>query len=163
MKEIKQTRRRRQREFHLKCNFAFLQSFLSYSKSLRLQNVFYPIIKLEPTPQRWEDKIRYLSSYAHVVHTTVKQVISRRGKIENGCEMSKLKWKTIIFHCQICKCVVFLLPFSSWSLISSLLFSLWRQLKNLLENSNQKLPNNLNNSYEKISLCVIATTLFFFL
>ena len=30
-----------------------------------------------------------MSSYAHVVHTTAKQVISRRGKNENICKMSK--------------------------------------------------------------------------
>ena len=39
-----------------------------------------PGIKLEPPLQREEDKIEHLSSYAHVVHTTAKQVISRRRK-----------------------------------------------------------------------------------
>ena len=38
--ELEQTRRRRQRERHLKCYLAFLQSFLNYSKLLCLQNVF---------------------------------------------------------------------------------------------------------------------------
>ena len=37
----------------------------------------YPGIKLEPAFQRY-DKIETLSSYAHVVHTAAKQVISRR-------------------------------------------------------------------------------------
>ena len=36
-----------------------------------------PGIKLEPVPQRLEDKIEHVSSYAHVVHTTAKQVSSR--------------------------------------------------------------------------------------
>ena len=36
--------------------------------------------------------IRVNTVYAHIVHTTAKQVISRRGKNENVCEMcQKLK------------------------------------------------------------------------
>ena len=54
--------------FFWKCNLAFLQSFLNYSKSLRLQSVFYPGIKLKPALQKLEGKIESLSSYAHVVH-----------------------------------------------------------------------------------------------
>ena len=59
--------------------------------------------------------------YSHVVNTTAKQVISRRGKNENVWEMST--WnenctckacKTIVFHYQICKFVTFLLPLSLW-------------------------------------------------
>ena len=49
----------------------------------------YPIIKLEPALGALEDKIEHLSSYAHVVHTTAKQVISRRRKNENVYKMSK--------------------------------------------------------------------------
>ena len=48
----------------------------------------YPSIKLEPALQREEDKIEHLSSYAHVVHTTAKKVISRRRKNEKVCKMS---------------------------------------------------------------------------
>ena len=60
-----------------------------------------------------------MSSYAHVVYTTAKQVISRHGKNENACEMSQnekctcKECKTFVFHCQICKFVGFLLPSSS--------------------------------------------------
>ena len=49
-----------------------------------------------------------------------KTVISRRRKNENVCGMSKNEkctckaWKSIVFHCQICKFVTFLLPLSSW-------------------------------------------------
>ena len=49
----------------------------------------YPGIKLEPALGTLEDKIEHLSSYAHVVHTTEKQVISRRRKNENVYKMSK--------------------------------------------------------------------------
>ena len=81
----------------------------------------YPGIKLEPALQRW-DKIEHLSSYADVVHSTAKQVISRRRKNENVCEMPKNEkctcraCKTTVFHCQICKFVTFLLPLSWWLL-----------------------------------------------
>ena len=50
-----------------------------------------------------------MSTYAHVVHTTAKQVIWRRGKNENVCEMFMKEkctckaCKSVVFHCQICK------------------------------------------------------------
>ena len=49
----------------------------------------YPAINLEPALLRQQDKIEHLSSYAHVVHTTAKQVISRRRKNENVFKTSK--------------------------------------------------------------------------
>ena len=82
----------------------------------------YPGIKLEPALGTLEDKIEHLSSYAHVVHTTAKQVISRRRKNEKIFKMSKDEkctykaCKTAVLHCQICKFVGFLLPSSSWLL-----------------------------------------------
>ena len=82
----------------------------------------YPGIKLEPALGTEEDKIEHLSLYAHVVHTTAKQVISRRRKNENVFKMSKAEkctckaCKNPVFHCQICKFVGFLLPSSSWLL-----------------------------------------------
>ena len=59
----------------------------------------YPEIKLEPALATYEDKIEHLSSYAHVVHTTAKQVISRRRKNENVFKMSKDEQCT----CKACK------------------------------------------------------------
>ena len=65
-------------------------------------NYPYPGINLEY-------KIEHLSSYTQVVHTTTKQIISRRGKNENVCEMFKndkctcKACRTIVFHRQICK------------------------------------------------------------
>ena len=82
----------------------------------------HPGIKLEPVLGTKEDKIEHMSSYAHVVHTTAKQVISRRRKNENVFKMSKEEkctckaCKSTVFHCQICKFVGFLLPSSSWFL-----------------------------------------------
>ena len=51
----------------------------------------YSGIKLEPAPGTWENKIERLSSYAHVVHTSAKQVISRRRKNENVSKCQKIK------------------------------------------------------------------------
>ena len=82
----------------------------------------YPGIKLEPALLRLQDNIEDVSSYALVVHTTAKQVISRCRKNENGFKMSKEEkctckaCKNTVFHCQICKFVGFLLPSSSWLL-----------------------------------------------
>ena len=69
-----------------------------------------------------QDKIEQLSSYADVVHTTAKQLISRHRKNRNVFKMSKAEkctckaCKNTVFHCQICKFVGFLLPSSSWLL-----------------------------------------------
>ena len=66
--------------------------------------------------------MEHLSSSARVVHTIAKQVISRCRKNENVFKMSTDEkctckaCKTIVFHCQICKFVGFLLPLSSWLL-----------------------------------------------
>ena len=81
-----------------------------------------PRMKLEQALGAKEDKIEHLSSYADVVHTTAKQVISRRRKNENVFKMSKDEictcqaCKNTVFHCQICKFMGFLLPSSSWLL-----------------------------------------------
>ena len=71
----------------------------------------YPGIKLELAFGTEVDKIEHLSSYAHVVHTTAKQIIPRRRKDENVFRMSIdekcscKECKNIVFHCQICKFV----------------------------------------------------------
>ena len=57
-------------------------------------------------------------SYAHVIQTTAKQIISRRRKNENVFKMSKEEKCTCkacnntVFHCQICKFVGLLLQWS---------------------------------------------------
>ena len=109
----------------------------------------YPGIKLEPALGTLEDKIEHLSSYAHVVHSAAKQVISRRGKNENVYKMSKNEkctckaCKNTVFHCQLCKFVRFLLPSSSWLLklpiernrtIDNIpLVSIWLELLNRIQ------------------------------
>ena len=49
----------------------------------------YPGIELESVVWRSKEGIENLWSSAHVVHLTAKQIISRRRKDENGCEMYK--------------------------------------------------------------------------
>ena len=77
----------------------------------------YPGIKLEPVLQMKGDKIKDLLSYAHVVHTTPKQVISHHEKNESACEKcknGKCMRKNIVLHCQTCQFVMFLLLSSLW-------------------------------------------------
>ena len=108
-----------------KCNFAFLQSFLYYSKSLHLC-INYPVIKLEQSLQQlnWNNrfsgkKTKLNFFHAHVVHATTKQVISCSGNNENVFETYRNETctckacKTIVLHFQIWKFVTFLLPSSS--------------------------------------------------
>ena len=89
----------------------------------------YPGIKLEPALGTKKDKIEHLSSYAQVVHTTTKHVISRRRKNENFYKMSKNEkctceaCKNTVFHFQIWKSVGFLLPSSSCLLKLSVVVS----------------------------------------
>ena len=63
----------------------------------------YPGIKLEPALGTWEDKIGHLSSYAHVVHTTAKQVISRRRIKERerrqNVKRRKMHVQSVQNHC----------------------------------------------------------------
>ena len=104
-----------------KCRFAFLRSSFSYSVIMP-EKCALTILELNWNQRLGQDRIEHSSSYAHVVHTTAKQVISRHRKNENVFKMSKDEKCTCkvctnaIFHCQICKFVGVLLP-SSCSLV----------------------------------------------
>ena len=75
-----------------------------------LEKCVLTILKLN-----WNQRLGHekLPSCGHVVHTTAKQVISRRRKNENVFKMSKDEkftckaCKNTVFHCQICKFVGF--------------------------------------------------------
>jgi len=89
IRELKQTRCRRRRELHLKmylCNhFSIVQSHIFSKMSCN-----YPGIKLEPALQKYDDKTEHLSSYAHVVHTTAKQVhVVERTRTSSKCQKMK--------------------------------------------------------------------------
>ena len=81
------------------------------------------ILELNRNQRFGQDKIEHLSSYAHVVHTTAKKVISRHRKNEDVFKMSKDEnctckaCKNTVFRCQICKFVGVLLLSSSWLLM----------------------------------------------
>ena len=92
-------------------------------KVIMLEKCVLPILELNWN-QRFRDKKTKLNicphMLMHVVHTTAKQIISRRRKNKNVFKMSKDEkctckaCKNIVFHCQICKFVGFLLLSSSW-------------------------------------------------
>ena len=88
--EHKQTRRRRQ-QMWLR---AIIFQLFNYYAWKMCSN--YPGIKFGTCA--W-DKIEHLSSYAHVVHTPAKQVISSRIKNESVYKMSKNEKCT----CKACK------------------------------------------------------------
>ena len=74
------------------------------------------------SPIRMQNLTFVIICSRRLVHITAKQVISRPGKNENVCEMSKndkctcKACKTAVFHRQICKFVTFLLSLSWWLL-----------------------------------------------
>ena len=68
-----------------------------------------PGIELEPALETKKDKVEHISSYAHVVHTTTKHVISRRRKNENVFKMSKNEKCT----CEACKILFFIVKYGN--------------------------------------------------
>ena len=121
-RELRQTRRRRKRERHLKMSLCVSANSFPLFKVVMPEKCALTILELNWNQPLGQDKIQHLSSYAHVVHTTAKKVISRHRKNENVFKMSKDErctckaCKNTVFHCQICKFVGFLLPSSSWLL-----------------------------------------------
>ena len=106
-----------------KCNFSFYNHF-SIIPTCYAWKCVPAILQLNWT-QALGCKKTKLNICHHMltgVHTTAKQVISRRRKNENVYKMSKNEkctckaCKNTVFHCQIYKFVGFLLPSSSWLL-----------------------------------------------
>ena len=117
-RELKTPRRRRQQERH---KFTYLtmknNSFARFARAFFIFRhfaafSFFPRGEMTRFAVAW-------TIYAHVIHTSAKQVISSRRKNENVLKMSKDEkctckaCKNTVFHCQICKFVEFLLPSSS--------------------------------------------------
>ena len=102
IRELKQTRRRRKRERHLKMWLRVSAITFQLFKLIMLEKCVLIILELNWNQRLGqEDKIEHLSSYAHVVHTTAKQVISCRRKNENVCKMSK-NGKCTCKACEYC-------------------------------------------------------------
>ena len=106
------------------CNyFSIIQSH--YPWKMRSN---HPGIKTGTSAWDIRSKIEHLSSYAHVVHATAKRItlqnrsfhVVERTRASSKCQTMKKctckACKTIVFHCQLCKFVRFLLPLSSWFL-----------------------------------------------
>ena len=110
IRELNQTRRQRKREPYLKTILGGCPIISQLFKVITLANCVLTILELNWN-QRFRGKRTKLSSYAHVVHTTAKQVISRRGKNEKVCEMSKNEKCTCkaCKACKACKTTIFLL------------------------------------------------------
>ena len=91
IRELKQTRRRRKRERHLKMSH-HVSAIFQLFKVIMPEKCALTILELNWNQRLGQDKIEHLSTYAHVVHTTAKKVISRHRKNEDVFKMSK-KWK----------------------------------------------------------------------
>ena len=102
---------------------------------------------------------KHLSSYAHVVHTTAKLVISRRRKNENVDEKCMCKaCKNTVFHCQICKFMGFLMLSSSWLLKLPITFtSTVKYVRMPSEKNHEKMTSNCY-----LCLCALVTRRFLF-
>ena len=94
-RKLKQTRRRRKRERHLIMSLRVSAIIFQLFKVFQIFKVIMPekglltILELNWSQRLGQDKIEHLSSYAYVVHTTAKKVISRHRKNENVFKMSK--------------------------------------------------------------------------
>ena len=88
--ELKQTRRRRKRDRHLKMSLRVSGIIFQLFKVIMPEKCALNILELNWNQRLGQDKIEHSSSYAHVVHTTAKKRISRRRKNENVFKMSIL-------------------------------------------------------------------------
>ena len=75
--ELKQTPRRRKRERHLKMSLRVSAIIFQLFKVTMAEKCALTILELNWNQRLGQEKIEHLSSYAHVVHTTAKKVISR--------------------------------------------------------------------------------------
>ena len=100
--ELKQTRRRRKRERHLKMSLSVSSIIFQLFKVIMPEKCALNILELNWNQRLGQDKIEHSShEHAHVVHTTAKKRISRRRKNENVFKMSKdekCTCKNTVFH-----------------------------------------------------------------
>ena len=97
-----------------KRNFAFLQSFFNYSKSLYLKNVFFKTT-LE---LNWNQRLGHKTTLniCHHMLTSSTHLQNRSFHVVERWKMHVQSVQKYCFPCQICKFVGFLLPSSSWLL-----------------------------------------------
>ena len=134
IRELKPTRRhRRQRRRHLKCTAHFCNHFSiiqSHFPCKMCSN--YPGIKLEPALQNRTFVIIW-SRRPYNRENRSFHIVERTRSLRCCAKMKNARAKRaklyIFFYSQICKFVTFLLPSSSWLLISSLFASSQQRLR----------------------------------
>ena len=120
IRELNQTRRQRRREPYLKMLLGGSPIISQLFKVITLANCVLTILELNWN-QLFRGKRTKLNNCHHMLTSSTQlqnRFVSRRGKNEKVCEMSKNEkctckaCKTTIFHCQICKFLKFLLLYS---------------------------------------------------
>ena len=89
------TRRRRKQERYLKMSLRVSAIIFQLFKVIMPEKCALNILELNWNQRFGRDKIEQSSSYAHVVHTTAKKVISRHRENEN---LFKMFFSTTFFE-----------------------------------------------------------------
>ena len=123
-RELKQTRRRRKQERHLKMKLCVSAVIFQLFKIITLENCVLTILELN-----WNQRLGHKKTKLNICHhmlTSSTQLqnwsfhVVERTRTSTKCEKNEIctckACKNTIFHCQICKFVGFLLPSSSWLL-----------------------------------------------
>ena len=124
IRDLKQTRRRRKRERHLKLWLRVSAIIFQLFKLIMLEKCVLTILELN-----WNQRLGHKSIKLNICHhmvTSSTQLQNRsfhvveRTRTSSKCQKMKnaraKRAKNTVFHCQICKFVRFLLPSSSWLL-----------------------------------------------
>ena len=90
--KLKQTRRQRKRESHLKMSLRVSAIIFQLFKVSMPEKCALTILELNWNQRLGQDKIEHLSSYAHVVHTTAKKVIHVIERTRTSSKCQKMKF-----------------------------------------------------------------------
>ena len=121
---LKQTRRRRKQERHLKMKLCVSAVIFQLFKIITLENCVLTILEIN-----WNQRLGHKKTKLNICHhmlTSSPQLqnwsfhVAERTRTSIKCEKNEIctrkACKNTIFHCQKCKFVGFLLPSSSWLL-----------------------------------------------
>ena len=123
-RELKQPRRRRKRERHLKMSFRVSAIIFQLFKVIMFEKCVLTILEWN-----WNQRLGHKKTKLNICHhmlTSSTQLQNRSFHVvesmrtSSKCQMMKnaraKRAKILFLHCQICKFVGFLLPSSSWLL-----------------------------------------------
>ena len=123
-RELKQTRRRRKPECHLKMWLRVSAIIFQLFKLIMLKKCVLTILELNWNKHLGHEKTKLnichhtLTSSTHLQNWSFQ--VAERTRTSTKCQKMKKctckACKNTVFHCQICKFVRFLLPSSSWLL-----------------------------------------------